>query len=453
MDEDLSIARTNSFEVRGPWLARNALHLKLLVHESQLLGSRKHFLRFDLYPLYAPSYYNRHHGFWDIPLKYVRHGESDLALTETDLILKNRRRDISFKPSWKGALEFVGYCDLHVSLWDRSSRPPHQTQIASSKHVLFREGQDMPLIQAFLPVTQRCNLSCPMCMRHSAKDFQLEDVPPEVLNPVLDASPHLYSVVMMGIGEPLLNKNFCDILAVLKRRMSGTGQVGLTTNGTLMTRELGMKLVDQGINWICFSLDGATRETGECIRPGLDFERLLRNISSVCEYRRLSRPAKLWLTANFVIAVENAQEIPAFVELASSLGLDSVAFSHRRNFRTGLFEPLSAGILMPLFEHAQKMGERHGVNIMLPLIHPRHEARCQFMEMAYVRLSGDVVPCCRMLEGATPGPVKIFGNVRTSSLLEIWHGAEYSEFRSRVLGGDLPHECQGCDYSRGMVTL
>jgi radical SAM protein with 4Fe4S-binding SPASM domain len=453
MNEELSVARTDSLEVRGNWLLRKAPELELIVREAELLGSRRHFIRFDLYPLYAPSYQNRHYGFWDLPLKYVTHRVTSLVLTESQLLLKKRLRSVRFKPGWKGSLEFKGYCILHISLWQRKDAGPVQKEIASLRFVLLPDQGDLPLVQMFMPVTQRCNLSCPMCMRHAAKGFQQADIPKDLLTALLDASPYLFSVSAMGIGEPLLNKNLCGIVGTLKSKMPSCGQVGLTTNGTLLTGELAQELLDADINWICFSLDGATKDTAEHIRPGIDFSQLLRNIEYVSKYRQISKRQRLWLVANFVVMEENAQEMPAFVELVASLGLDSVAFSHRREFRTGLFKPLSAAVLSPMFQQLRDLGNRYGVRVSLPRIRPRQEPQCHFMEMAYVRLSGDVVPCCRMLEGATPGPVKIFGNVRDTPLIEIWNGSEYREFRIRVLRGDLPEQCRGCDYCRGMVTL
>jgi hypothetical protein len=57
-----------------------------------------------------------------------------------------------------------------------------------------------------------------------------------------------------------------------------------------------------------------------------------------------------------------------------------------------------------------------------------------------------------MLDGATPGPAKIFGNVKKTPLFDIWNSDDYRVFRRRVIEGDLPDECQGCDYSRGMIS-
>jgi radical SAM protein with 4Fe4S-binding SPASM domain len=290
-------------------------------------------------------------------------------------------------------------------------------------------------------------------MRHTSDDFRAADISPDVLTPVLDASPRLHSMSLMGVGEPLLNNNLCDILRSLKNRMPPTAQVGLTTNGTLMTGERARSLIDAGINWTCVSLDGATKATTERIRPGLDFDQVVSNIAGLAAYRRESRAQRLWLSSNFVMMEENVREIPAFVKLAASLGLDTVSFSHRRDFRTGMFRSMGEETLIPLFREAKELGSRLGVGITLPpRIRPWPEPQCQFLEIAYVRLSGDVVPCCRMLDGATPGPAKIFGNVKKTPLFDIWNSDDYRVFRRRVIEGDLPDECHGCDYSRGMIS-
>lgn len=127
MDERFSILQANSFEVRGPWLARKALELDVTFIDTSYLGSKVHFLRFDLYPLFAPAHFNRHHGFWDIPLENLRDEHAAVVLTESQLLVQTNRGNMSFAAGWKGALAFKGYCMLHVSLWDTSSSLPAQS--------------------------------------------------------------------------------------------------------------------------------------------------------------------------------------------------------------------------------------------------------------------------------------------------------------------------------------
>jgi hypothetical protein len=45
----------------------------------------------------------------------------------------------------------------------------------------------------------------------------------------------------------------------------------------------------------------------------------------------------------------------------------------------------------------------------------------------------------------------VFGNVREASLLDIWQRPQVKEFRRRVLEGDFPPECEGCECKAFLV--
>jgi len=63
---------------------------------------------------------------------------------------------------------------------------------------------------------------------------------------------------------------------------------------------------------------------------------------------------------------------------------------------------------------------------------------------AVVRISGDVLPCCRA--GV------VFGNVESATLAEIWRGRIARDFRSRIGAGQFPSpECERC-YADGTHT-
>ncbi len=440
-----------SFDVQIPWLMGDNTELTLDVCDRGLLGSKRHFVRFDLYPVYAPSHMKRHHGFWDLPLKYVKRGRTTLTLKQGELIVKDGWRSVRLKPVWKGELDFIGYSMLHVSLWDFSEKPPVQLTVKSSRHVIRPGKRDLPLEHVFLPLTQRCNLKCPMCMRHVPEKWDASDAAPEILQSVLDASPFVHSVVPGGTGETLLYENLVEVIGEFKRRMPEDSQVGFNTNGTLMTEQAASRLVDAGVNWITFSVDGASKPVYERIRLGSNFEAVTKNIAQTVKYRNTSGRKNLLLQSNYVIQEENVHEIPAFAELAGSLGLDSVTFSHIRDFKSGEFRLFGEEVLRPLFEEAAEVGKRCGLNIVFPRLHPLAEPQCLFMQAAYLWLSGEVVPCCRMLRGAYPGPIRTFGNVHKESLLDIWNSARYREFRHGVLTRDFPDECKGCNYATGLL--
>jgi radical SAM protein with 4Fe4S-binding SPASM domain len=440
-----------SFDVQMPWIIGDKTELTLNILDRSLLGSKDHFVRFDLYPVYAPSHMRRHHGFWDIPLNSINRQRLKLVFKQGELHVKTGWRTLFIKPVWKGYLEFIGYCMLHVSLWDISKEPPVQLTIKSSQHVLRPGKQDLPLEQVILPVTQRCNLKCPMCMRHNPKDWNASDAAPEILQAVFETSPFLHSVITFGIGEPLLYENLMGVIGELKVRMPEDNRVGFNTNGTLMSEQTASLLIDAGVNWITFSVDGATKPTYERIRIGANFETVIKNIAHTVKLKNTSGRKDLLLQANFVIQKENVHEIPAFAELAGSLGLNLVTFTHLRDYKTGEFRMLDENLLGPLFNKAAETGDKYGLNVTFPLLRPLDEPRCPFMQSIYFWLTGEVVPCCRMLEGAYPGPARKFGNVLEKPLLEIWNSREYREFRHGVLTGDFPDECKGCNYATGLL--
>jgi radical SAM protein with 4Fe4S-binding SPASM domain len=180
----------------------------------------------------------------------------------------------------------------------------------------------------------------------------------------------------------------------------------------------------------------------------------VRNIGAFTRLRRERGLGRPWLTANFVMFDQNRDEASAFVELAGRLGLDAVRLALYRDDRTQQFTGLDPEVLGPLFAKAAEIAGRSGVALLVPNLHRSPEPRCRFMQTVYVLPSGDVVPCCRWQPNCStfPREPRVFGNVRRSSLEDIWKGREYRQFRSRVLTGDLPESCAGCDLVTGLLA-
>jgi len=76
-----------SFEVQIPWIIKEDTELKLHIHDRRLLGSKRYFIRFDLYPIYSPFHMDRHHGFWDIPLNHITREKISLTFEKGKLLI------------------------------------------------------------------------------------------------------------------------------------------------------------------------------------------------------------------------------------------------------------------------------------------------------------------------------------------------------------------------------
>jgi radical SAM protein with 4Fe4S-binding SPASM domain len=155
---------------------------------------------------------------------------------------------------------------------------------------------------------------------------------------------------------------------------------------------------------------------------------------------------------NFVITQQNRHEIAAFARLAVELGIENVTYSHCLGAESGKIEPVSKTDLESQFKAAIGIAGREGFNIYLPPIERTREEKCFFMERAVVLAQGHVIPCHAMAPGyGTKGKTRMFGNVRSKALQDIWAQADYREFRHRVLTRDFPAECSGCECKAYLV--
>jgi radical SAM protein with 4Fe4S-binding SPASM domain len=443
-----------TYDIEIPYLFTGPAPGILTFSDRRLGGSEDHFIRFDLYPLIAPSHMGRHYGWWDIPLKYVKEERTDfvLDLKKRVIRLDKLKGHLEIQQGWRGPVEEDGYCMLHVSLWDKSKEPPHMIELRSQPLVIAERSTDLKLKQINIPVTDRCNLRCTMCPRQNTQELIEVDISDDALQSLLKTACNLSGILLQGLGEPLLYKNIFNVIRQLKRDMHRDSEVGLTSNATMLNEETGVKLLDSDLDFLYFSVDAATKQTYEAIRLGADFDSVMKNIGKFSKLRNSRGTGRPRLMMNFVIMRQNLHEIGAFASLAAELGIENVTYSHCLGAQSGKMEVADKDMLAEQFEEAATVAERSGFNIYFPPLEKTKEERCFFMERAVVLAQGDVVPCHAMAPGySTAIRKKVFGNVRHKDLDEIWDETDFREFRRRVLTGDFPVECSGCECKSYLV--
>ncbi len=166
-----------------------------------------------------------------------------------------------------------------------------------------------------LESTNLCNLRCPSCMtgqgvRHERGRMDLglfKKIVDELAN-----HPETFFMSLQGGGEPLLHEGLFDFLAYLHEKKPGI-RSQLSTNGTLLTEEKAVGLLESGLVEIFFSVDGATSETFESLRVGADFHEVLSNINRFLELKK-ELGSSLKTGVCLVRQKANEMEIPAFEE-------------------------------------------------------------------------------------------------------------------------------------------
>ena len=438
-----------------PDILGDSAGLRILVQDRALWGRKDAFLRIDLYPRVRPIPRERHFGYWDLPLECVRQECTDVVLDLTRRALVPMDRAQTDPPGPLGGERFrffePGNALLHLSLWDHAPSAPRMVK-AQSYPLQIAQGWtpgmalDSPLKQIHIPVTDDCNLACPMCPRNSGRLTPTGSMAAGVFEALLEEVPFVQCVMVMALGEPLLYPSVVEVVRRCRKRLPTKGEVGMTTNATLLDPGMAGQLRDAGLGFLYASVDGATAATYERIRVGARFDAVCANIQSFAGLaREKSIPCRIMM--NFVMLEENLHEIPAFVRLAVRLGVANVTLSYVHGRHTDELNTFAQKRLEALLCEAKRIGREFRVNVGIPPVRRLAAERCFCTERVLTSPDGGVYPCPMLQPGYNPGgTVMRFGNVLERPLREIWASESYRAFRTAVLAGQFPDACDRCGF-------
>jgi len=272
-------------------------------------------------------------------------------------------------------------------------------------------------IEITLESTSKCNLSCPMCPRHTYT-FDNENMDLDLYRRIVsDCRDYVEFIWPYGIGEPLMHPRIFEMIRIT--REAGI-RAGLSTNATLLHSERADRLLDSGLDYLIIAFDGASKEIYEKYRVGATFENTIENIVAFLEKKK-QRGSRIHVVVQMVVLKDNVREISEFRKLWSIPGVDEIRFK-RDEIR---FE----GTAVP--EEAVK-GQRQ---------HPCH---LLWRGPLYVRYNGLVYPCCYMY-GEPP-----VGDLKTQSVMEVWNSAGMVKLREAHLKRDVSDypACNACQAAR-----
>jgi Fe-coproporphyrin III synthase len=170
--------------------------------------------------------------------------------------------------------------------------------------------QRLPLVTLYL--TERCNSRCVTCdyWRHGRTDLDTG-----VVRHLLPSLAQLQTeVALLSGGEPLLNPQWQEIAGLLR---SAGLQLWLLTSGLSLAKHA--RQVAALFQSVTVSIDGTDAATYKAIR-GLDA------FDHVCTGVRAAVAAGVPVSVRVTLQRANYRQLPAFVELARSLGAQQVSF-------------------------------------------------------------------------------------------------------------------------------
>lgn len=181
----------------------------------------------------------------------------------------------------------------------------------------------------YLESTSRCNLSCVMCMKQTSGAGHCDgDLSPGTFEKIEPTFPHLDSLVLNGVGEPLLNPRLEQFICRAKKLLPSHAWVGFQTNGLLLNNLRALTLVDAGLDRICLSLDGASPDTFRSIRDGGQLNDVEWALAALTSAKASCKRPEMEIGVEFVVMRDNLRELPTALRWAATRGAGFAIVSH-----------------------------------------------------------------------------------------------------------------------------
>ena len=337
------------------------------------------------------------------------------------------------------------------------------------------------LAKVYIEPTDRCNLSCSICIRNTW-DEPLGRMSQATFDKIVEnlqrLSP-LPTVFFGGLGEPLFHPHTIEWVA----RIKALGcRVELITNGTTLTEKRSQQLIDAGLDILWVSLDGATPESYADVRLGAELPKVLANLARLRKMRPGGHHPHPAIGIAFVAMQRNIADLPDLIRMGRSVGATRFSISNvmpyaaemqaeRLYTRTlnniaYLESPWLPQLSMPKLDLDETTSPaflqalNSGLNISFAgnNLSGANDV-CNFIESGSlsIRWDGGVCPCWPLMHNHISylhskqrrNRAHVIASIHEHRLEDIWLDTDYVAYRQRVQSfGFAPcTSCGGCDLS------
>ncbi len=330
--------------------------------------------------------------------------------------------------------------------------------LVSSLFASLLSGAPPTLRSAKVKLTARCNLRCYMCGYWKSKEEDRISTE-RALQLVKELQALQCRKVHFSGGEILLRSDAPEILTAAAETM----RVNITTNATLISKEVAKKLARSGIRSVALSVDSAQPKIHDRMRGQKGaWRRTLKGIHNLHAARLRWHP-KMKLRINTVVTRHNFRQLEELPDLLADIKPNQlllIPVDEKNNLRIGLnrsmIKEYNANIAPELASRGLDMGffkssadaypfGRHLEEIELAA---KGKYACGYFEKhlcwvpwlhTFVSADGSVYLCCMSRNRIDP-----IGNINDGKLNDIFHSAAYKAKREEMLKSRLDI-CRKCD--------
>jgi MoaA/NifB/PqqE/SkfB family radical SAM enzyme len=193
-----------------------------------------------------------------------------------------------------------------------------------------------PPIMVSCSYDKSCNLACPSCRSEvlAANKEERSKYDQLIQDLLADYGHNLKTISITGSGDPFASRHFWDLLQSGVLAKYPDLKIRLHTNAQLLDEFHWNRIapLHEQIEAIEISIDAASAETYAINRAPGDWNQLIKNMDYVGGLRKSGKIKLLQL--DFVVQLNNYNEMPEFARLAKQWNADRIVFTSLNNWGT-----------------------------------------------------------------------------------------------------------------------
>ena len=313
------------------------------------------------------------------------------------------------------------------------------------------------LTYLFFELTNACNLSCLHCGSSACphnRTYLSESSIKKVLESVAQAYDPSQIMICLTGGEPLLHRSFFSISSYARKLGFSCG---ITTNATLISREVASRLIQNGVGSVTVSIDGL-ETTHDWFRNSKgSFARAVTGVRNLIKETN----GRISTQITTVVNKKNIAELEQLYSLIASLKVDSWRIINMEpigralDHRDLLLDPSEMKYLLSYirgkrFDPSVSIDVTYGCSHYLSLEYERTVRDTYFLcgsgvMVGSVLCNGDIYSCLDIERR----PELVQGNISHDDFVDVWEN-KFSEFRAdRSLTSKKCEKCSERQFCKG----
>ncbi len=326
------------------------------------------------------------------------------------------------------------------------------TRLAGSENLHYQVNYGPVIVWN---LTQRCNLACPHCYIDAKYRVPSQELTTGEARALIDDAAVLRApIILFSGGEPLVRSDVFDLSAYAVSRGL---RVGLSTNGTLITRGVAELIAETGISYVGVSIDGAQHTHDEFRKKEGAFVAAVTGLEN-------ARDAGVKTGIRFTVNRYNVSDLPAITDLLITHRIPRFCLYHlvyagRADASLDITNEQRAHVMNYLIKRVPTLAQ-HGVEVLTTDNHAdgiyvmRSTTRHSEDQMRLLRAHGGCSAGQKIINVDPVGNVRpcqfwqneAVGNIRTARLAEIWERPNALLTMLRDKKANLTGRCGACTY-------